>query len=63
MIDLTQHINTCMQYKPVSELSGYVVMVWHTESYVVCFMQDSETLCAMKSKLQLRLNTQFDVNK
>jgi len=51
MIDLTQHINTYMQYEPVSELSGYVVTVWRAVSYAMHFMQDSETLCTMKSKL------------
>jgi hypothetical protein len=56
------YIHTCMQYEPVSEISGYVIMVWHTGSNAVHFMQDSETLCTMKSKLQLKLNTQFDVN-
>ena len=36
-----------MQYESVSELSGYVVVVWRTGSYAV----PSETLCKTKSKL------------
>jgi len=51
-----------MQYETESELSGYVVMAWHTGRYAVHFVQDSVTLCTMKSNLQLKLNTQFDGN-
>jgi hypothetical protein len=61
-MDITEHINTCMQYEPVSELPGYVVMVWRTERYAVLFMQDNETLFTMMCKLRLALNTQVDAN-
>jgi len=52
-----------MRYEPVSQLSVYVVMVWSMVNYAMHFMQHSETLCTMNSKLELNLNTQFDVNK
>ena len=53
MIDLTQHINTYMQYEPVSQLSGYVVMVCPAVNYAMHFMQDSETLYTMNSNYSL----------
>jgi len=51
-----------MQHEPVSRLSGLVFMVWRTECYTVHCVQDRESFCTMKSKLQLYLNTQFQVN-
>jgi hypothetical protein len=41
-----------MQCGPFAELSGLVFMLWRTECYTVHFMQDSESVCIEKSKLQ-----------
>jgi hypothetical protein len=46
MIDLTEHINTSMQYEAISELSGLVFVIWRTGNSYSAFLYRVMDHCA-----------------